>query len=349
MKKILMTGGTGQVGRAAAARLIEHGFDVLVIGRREEMDVPGGQYAVCDVLDYDHLLDLMRDCDGVVHLAAIPSPGGYPEHMVYRANALGTFNVFAAAETVGIGRVVQASSINAFGGVFGNTDIQVDYLPVDEAHPTNTTDVYSFSKQTVESIGEYFWRRSGISSVALRLPGVHRRIPERRERFLAFIASAREALDELAAMPETARRERTQRILDAILQYRSLRPSDFRPKDERPRFEMDPPDPLAHMFNWSRFDLCSGLDDRDSAQAIEKSLTVDYDGAHVLFVTDSHNVFGYDGETLARLLFPDVTQRTKPLDGDASLIDIDKARALIGFEPEHPIYEPPSSEPGGDA
>jgi hypothetical protein len=79
------------------------------------------------------------------------------------------------------------------------------------------------------------------------------------------------------------------------------------------------------------------VDDRDSAQAIEKSLTVDFEGAHVLYITDCRNIFGYDAETLAQFLFPAVSERTKPLEGSASLIDIDRARALIGFEPEHPI------------
>ena len=67
---------------------------------------------------------------------------------------------------------MQASSINAFGCFWGNTDITPRYLPIDEAHPTYTTDPYSFSKTVIEEIGDYYWRREGISSVALRLPAV---------------------------------------------------------------------------------------------------------------------------------------------------------------------------------
>ncbi|MGO8126710.1 NAD-dependent epimerase/dehydratase family protein, partial [Rhizobium ruizarguesonis] len=66
----------------------------------------------------------------------------------------------------------QASSINALGCAYNITDFSPQYFPIDEAHPSYTTDPYSFSKQTVEEIGEYYWRRDGISSVALRFPWV---------------------------------------------------------------------------------------------------------------------------------------------------------------------------------
>ena len=70
-------------------------------------------------------------------------------------------------------------------------------------------------------------------------------------------------------------------------------------------------------------------------QAIEKGLTTDYDGSHVLFINDDHNWLRYDAETLAGLFFPDVEERKRPLTGSESLVSIDAARALIGFEPEH--------------
>ena len=59
----------------------------------------------------------------------------------------------------------------------------VEYFPIDEQHPTFTTDSYSFSKQVMEEIGAYFWRREGISSVLLRLPGVYEIRAERLDRW----------------------------------------------------------------------------------------------------------------------------------------------------------------------
>jgi nucleoside-diphosphate-sugar epimerase len=347
--RVLITGGTGNVGRAATARLVEHGLDVRVIGRREGMSIPGAEYASCDILDYDALRGHVRGCDAVVHLAAIPTPMHAPARGVYRANALGTFHVFDAAEAEGVRRVVQASSINAFGGVFGCTDVRVQYLPVDEVHPTHPTEAYAFSKNAVEAIGAYFAERSPISSVALRLPGVRTHDRPHHSRFREHLLRTREALNELASIPEPARRERIAAILQAVSEFRKLHPGDHRPDGDRPKAHDYAQDPLFHIYNGTRLDFCSGVDDRDSAQAIEKSLTADFEGAHVLYVTDCRNIFDYHAETLAQLLFPNVPERTKPLEGSASLINIDRARALIGFEPEYPITavldEPEGTQP----
>ncbi|MFN8447780.1 MAG: hypothetical protein U0521_04085 [Anaerolineae bacterium] len=86
---------------------------------------------------------------------------------------------------------------------------------------------------------------------------------------------------------------------------------------------------------------------RDAAQSLEKAVTADYEGAHPLFVNDSVNTMTYDSRTLVRLFFPEVTEIRGDFSGAASLISIDRARALIGFEPEHSIgaVEPTQGEP----
>ena len=56
--------------------------------------------------------------DVLIHLAAIPAPGGYPEHVVHNNNVTSSYNALLAAAKVGIKRVVQASSINAIGAVY---------------------------------------------------------------------------------------------------------------------------------------------------------------------------------------------------------------------------------------
>jgi nucleoside-diphosphate-sugar epimerase len=70
-------------------------------------------------------------------------------------------------------------------------------------HPHLGTDAYSFSKWVVEEIGEYFWRREGISSVALRLPGV---IPPRWREHWGQMLAKNELVERLLAMPEPERR-----------------------------------------------------------------------------------------------------------------------------------------------
>ena len=44
---------------------------------------------------------------------------------------------------------------------------------------------------------------------------------------------------------------------------------------------------------------------------------------------------GVESEALLDLFFPDVTARKRTLHGAESLVSIERARELIGFEPEH--------------
>jgi nucleoside-diphosphate-sugar epimerase len=87
------------------------------------------------------------------------------------------------------------------------------------------------------------------------------------------------------------------------------------------------------------------VDERDSAQAIEKGLTADREGSHVLFINDAHNWLLYDTEKLLSVMFPEVTGRKRPIRGSDSLVSIDKARDLIGFEPEHSVARVLESSP----
>jgi hypothetical protein len=67
-------------------------------------------------------------------------------------------------------------------------------------------------------------------------------------------------------------------------------------------------------------------------------LTASYEGSHPLHVHDPDNWSGIESETLARLFYPEVAARKRPLVGTETLISIERARRLIGFEPEHPYF-----------
>lgn len=336
--KILVTGGTGNVGRTAVARLVRNGHTVRVIGRRADVTIDGAEYRACDTTDFESLREQVRGMEGIVHLAAIPWPGGGPGQQLFDVNCRGTFNVYQAAADEGIAKVSCASSINALGYNYGVASFRLDYFPIDEEHPTYTTDAYSFSKQVTEAIADYFWRRDGISSVNLRLPGVYEVHPERtswiKERWIRF----REAFDQLMALPEA---ERQERVHNAIARFDAGRRERYVPisrEEMRARWRALRDDPDMLLLG-GRTDFWASIHAEDAAQALEKGLLAGYEGSHPLFVNDSRNSTGIASETLAEVFFPEVTARVHPLVGDESLVSIEKARALIGFEPEHPIGE----------
>jgi NAD(P)-dependent dehydrogenase (short-subunit alcohol dehydrogenase family) len=331
---ILLTGGSGSVGKAIIERLVQHGYGVRVIGRRPGLTFAGAEYRVCDVNDYPALREAVRGCGAVVHLAAIANPGfGLPQE-IFRVNCSGSFNVFQAAAEEGIRRIVQASSINATGQFFGLKPAPLHYLPIDEAHPVFSTDAYSFSKNIIESIGEFFWQREGISSLALRLPWVapadiHSGLSQWREGIKTFCA-------ELAARPLADRRAWFKQAWDEYNLYRAGRP--YEPPKAKETWENEdyPENSNLNLMAMSqRVNFFTMLDERDSAQSVEKGLTAEFDGAHTLFINDSLNWTAVESAVLADLFYPDVPYHKKPLIGTETLVSIDKARQLIGFEPEY--------------
>ncbi|HYO89537.1 MAG TPA: NAD(P)-dependent oxidoreductase, partial [Candidatus Limnocylindrales bacterium] len=130
--RVFLTGGAGMIGRAVAAHLLARGHSVHMINIAAETDAPFTTYAPCDITDYESVFAQMRGCDAVVHMAAVRNAMRAPGHEVYRGNTAGTFNTFEAAAKHGIGRVVQASSINALGCAWAIGDWTPLYLPVDE-------------------------------------------------------------------------------------------------------------------------------------------------------------------------------------------------------------------------
>lgn len=333
--KILITGGTGLVGTAVTARLIDRGWDVRVIGLDSAYEITGGEYVECDIMDYEQLRAQMRGCGAVIHLAAFAGPTLAPGHDLFRVNVAGTFNVFEAAASEGIRRVVQASSINAFGCAWGVTDFAPHYFPIDEAHPSFTTDPYSFSKQMGEEIGDYYWRREGISSVAFRMPWVYSSAQFDSDDYQQRLQRVRARLDELRALPDD---ERLAQLADArkqALDFRQQKRLEFSAAEDGAVISVEPSDSLFHMYNFDRFNLWTYLDKRDAALAFELALTAEYDGSHPLFVNNTHNWLDYDTRILAHLFFPDVNQWETEISGSQALVSIDRARSLIGFEPQH--------------
>ena len=323
-----MTGGAGRVGAAVLRRLSGAGYDLTVIGRRKDARPAAGRYVPCDVADVETLVPLLRGVGAVVHLAALPSPG-YPPQEVFQNNAAGSFALYEAAARAGVHRVVTASSINALGYNWGVRSFALSYLPLDEQHPLEATDAYSFSKQVTERIADYAWRRDGISGVCLRLPYVAAEVQSSREHVQKHAAACRASWEALLRLSADQRAEKAREWIAHRQAHMAARKAEGAGPGEPYVF----PDPLTFL----RTDFWTRIDERDSAQAIEKAIVGDYEGSHPLFVNDTHNVTGVPSLELARLFFPEAVLHEERLQGCSSLVSIDAARALLGFEPEHSV------------
>ncbi len=327
---ILVTGGLGGVGRAVVSRLLSHGHTVRILDRSTENVIAGAECIAGDLTDYAVAREGVRGMDAVVHLAALTHPAAGPAHDIFHINVAGTFNVYDAAAQEGIRRVVSASSINALGFNFGVHSFPIQYFPLDEAHSGTTTDAYSFSKQTLEEIARYFWRRDGISGVQLRLPFVYSAMPGFRERVKRFMGEGRAALGELMLRPEAELREMAQQAIAQRDEMRAARLFE-KPWDQRTPPAM-PPGPMM-MLSAGFADFWTMISAEDAAQAFEKGVTAQYEGSHPLYACEAENNNGLPSALLARLFFPDSEIR-RPLIGSESLVSCEQAAQLIGFKPE---------------
>ena len=343
---IAVTGGIGSVGRTTVAQLIAHGHRVRVLDRvpaseaKPEIleEIQGAEYRQAEVTDFESLRGQFDGMDAVVHLAALASPAMGPEHLVYDVNTRGTFNVYRTAADAGIKRVVSASSINALGYNYGIKGFPIRYFPIDEEHPDFTTDPYSFSKRILEQTADYYWRREEISGVSLRFPGVYRIDSGRAARRAEHMKRRAEALELFMQLPEGERRARVQKAVERDEALREKRVKELPFEEQRKRWEKmrsQGPPPPEMMLCWGRTDFWALINALDAAQAIEKGVMADYEGSHTLFVNENHNYLGVPSEMLLSFCFPDVTARKREIAGIDTLVSIEKARALIGFEPKY--------------
>jgi nucleoside-diphosphate-sugar epimerase len=170
---------TGSAGRAVVRELAAHGYEVLGIDLVRDPAEPCEQL-VADLTDYGQTVDALTGAAAVVHLAAIPAPGLRPAELTFRVNTLSTYNVFAAAPLLSLGRVVWASSETLLGLPFEREHPR--YAPIDEAHPPLPESTYALSKLVGEATAQQFSRWTGIPYVGLRFSNImelddYRRFP----------------------------------------------------------------------------------------------------------------------------------------------------------------------------
>ena len=168
--RILVTGGSGLVGRYVVQALQPgHEIEILDLKRPSRQDVP---FHMADLLDGAALKQVVRDFDVVVHLAGIPHPLNEPADVVFRTNALGTFNLLEACAANRVRKFIFISSESVLGFAFSTTRMWPLYLPIDEHHPLRPQDPYGLSKVTCEHLCSGFTRRTGMQTICLRPPWI---------------------------------------------------------------------------------------------------------------------------------------------------------------------------------
>ncbi len=268
--RIVVTGGSGKGGRWVVRDLREHGHEVVNADLVPD-GAPNYEFVLTDLTDLGQVHDVVRGADAIVHFAAIPAPGLRPEGDTFRINTVSTWNVFHAAASAGVGRVVWASSETVLGLPF---DRPPDFAPIDETITPRPESSYALSKLVGETLAAQVNRQAGIPFVGFRISNI-------------------------------------------------MEPSDYA------RFETWQDDPWVRKWN-----LWGYVDARDVATACRLAAEADTRGADVAIIAAADTCMRRPSADLLAEVYPDVPLR-RPVEGRGTLLAIDHARELLGYEPAH--------------
>ncbi len=165
--KVLLTGGTGLVGRALAPMLREtcevtH-FDVTDPG-------DGLPAIVGDLRDPQQVAEACRGMDAVLHIAALHGKAwaAAGDDVGFAVNVGGTKNILEGAAVAGVKRVVFTSSIWATG----HDAPPPSSLPITEELSRQPAELYGLTKILGEQMCRYATAKYGLSTVVLRPGGI---------------------------------------------------------------------------------------------------------------------------------------------------------------------------------
>ena len=171
--KTLVTGGAGFIGSNVVDKLIDFGYEVVVVdnlvtGRRENLN-PKAKFYEMDLRD-PKLADVfeVEKPDYVHHHAAqidvrksVVDPAFDAE-----SNVLGSINLLELSRRHKIKKIIYAST---GGAIYGDPE----YLPADENHPIKPLSPYGITKHVVEHYLYLYGVNYGLKYTILRYPNVY--------------------------------------------------------------------------------------------------------------------------------------------------------------------------------
>ena len=181
MQTILVTGGTGFVGRDLCVRILEAGMRPVVFSIDVDPDgsaLPEGTAAIRgDVTDPVEVRAALDDWSpqGVVHMASFGIGGrgllasaDLDRRKAVDVNVMGFTTMAEAAIDAGVDRFVLTSSLTVYGGPAARAQERSD-----ETVPPQPESLYGATKAACETLAVPLFARGETGFVALRFPTIY--------------------------------------------------------------------------------------------------------------------------------------------------------------------------------
>lgn len=170
--KFVVTGGAGFIGSHLVKYLLNQNYEITIIdnlctgslenlsGFEDKID-----FHNLDILELNELRKIVKDSDGIFHLAALTSvQESYLQKEKYDlVNVDGTENIFKLAKEFKI-KVIYASSSSVYGNLTS--------IPIKEDFSRNPLNPYGTTKLNDEILAEHY-SNSGVEIIGLRLFNVY--------------------------------------------------------------------------------------------------------------------------------------------------------------------------------
>jgi nucleoside-diphosphate-sugar epimerase len=173
--RILVTGSAGRVGRAAVKELVARGHEVIGFDIRPTPGLPPERSVVAGLADVDVLRKAASGARCLIHLAATPDDARFPRGTppddgdnflkeLVPNNIIGPYQILETARTLGIPRVVLASTGQVIDG-----HLRAGNFPVTPDSPPRPRYLYACTKVFLESLGQVYSKWHGITVLTVRL------------------------------------------------------------------------------------------------------------------------------------------------------------------------------------
>jgi len=171
MKKILVTGSSGKLGKAIVQLLHASDYDVLGI------DLVSGDTTneLIDIRDENAVLEVTNKIDVIIHTAALHGKHtdlNYSRKSLIDTNIIGTNNLLSASIKTGVTKFLYTSSTSIYGKAMVSKNAAVW---VDEKLRPEPRDIYDITKLTCELLCQDYFEKEGLETTVLR---VSRFLPE---------------------------------------------------------------------------------------------------------------------------------------------------------------------------